>query len=281
MGYTRKDMLGGDASGDGLWVHCISRCVRRAYLCGDGLGHRKDWIEQRLRLISQSAAVEVSAYAVMTNHLHVVLRVRGDWVLGWDDEAVVRRYLTLFPKGRDQAGQPLPVTDAQVAWFVQQPEKLAKWRERLADLGWIMKALREDLARRCNKEDNCSGAFWEGRFKSVPLLDYKALIACMAYVDLNPVRAKMVDRPESSTHTGVKTRVRARQGFAAAQQMQQTENTQKAQETARESGLNAQPTALIGASPNQAMTIASNREVNRPPGSAQGTFTCWTPCSGQ
>ena len=58
MGYTRKDMLGGNASGDGVWVHCISRCVRRAYLCGDGLDHRKDWIERRLRLIAQTAAVE-------------------------------------------------------------------------------------------------------------------------------------------------------------------------------------------------------------------------------
>jgi hypothetical protein len=74
---------------------------------------------------------------------------------------------------------------------------VARWRERLGDLSWTMKALKENLARRANHEDGCSGAFWEGRFKSVPLLDQAALIACMAYVDLNPIRAKVGARRRS------------------------------------------------------------------------------------
>jgi REP element-mobilizing transposase RayT len=78
------------------WVHVISRCVRRAYLCGTDLAgrdleHRKGWVEDRLRLIARSAACEVAGYAVMANHLHAVVRMRPDVAAGWSAMEVVRR----------------------------------------------------------------------------------------------------------------------------------------------------------------------------------------------
>ena len=78
-----------------------------------------------------------------------------------------------------------------------------------------MRAVAEDIARRANREDECTGRFWEGRFTSVPLLDQAALVACMAYVDLNPVRARICDRPERSRHTAVRQRITARQRHRA------------------------------------------------------------------
>jgi REP element-mobilizing transposase RayT len=215
MGLARRDILGGDGSGNGQWVHCISRCVRRAFLCGDGLDHRKEYIENRLRLLSDYAAVEMAAYSVMSNHLHVVLRMRRDLSDDWSDREVARRWLTLFPRRGVSDGQGPEPSAEDIAIAARSPQ-VAQWRGRLADLGWAMKALKEDLSRTFNREDQCSGAFWEGRYKSVLLADQAALIACMAYVDLNPIRAKMADRPENSDRTGIQTRVRARQAFAKA-----------------------------------------------------------------
>jgi len=76
----------------------------------------------------------------------------------------------------------------------------------LGDLSWVMSSLNESLARRANKEDKCKGRFWEGRFKSQLLCDAGAVMACMAYVDLNPVRAKLADTPETSEFTSVRER---------------------------------------------------------------------------
>jgi hypothetical protein len=149
----------------------------------------------------------------MSNHVHVVVRMVPDAVAGWSDEEVVRRWWRLFPgRGRLLAdGSALDPTAEQVTAQARNGAWVAARRARLRDLSWFMKSLKEPISRRANAEDGCTGAFWEERFTSVPLLDQAALIACMAYVDLNPIRAKQADRPERSAHTGVRQRIRARQ----------------------------------------------------------------------
>ena len=196
------------------WYHCISRCVRRAYLCGDdALGrncdHRKAWVRDRLRLLSQLYAVEVAGYAVMSNHFHVVLRVDPTLPESWDAEEVVRRWLTIFPSRYSIDGTAVPPQESVVQQRAQNVELVTKLRLRLGSLSWFMRSFKEPIARRANKEDDCGGAFWEGRFNSIALLDEAAVLACMAYVDLNPIRAGIAATPEESDYTSVQERALA------------------------------------------------------------------------
>ena len=188
------------------YYHCISRCVRRAYLCGEGAEHRKRWIEDRLKELSGIFALGVCGYAILDNHLHVVLQLNDAIAEGWSDEEVVRRWGRLFPpRGKDR--QPLEISKGWVAERLKDSAWIAAARERLNSLGWFMKCLKEPLARMANLEDECRGAFWQARFKSVAILDEEALLTTLAYVDLNPLAAGIAKTPEDSEHTSVKARV--------------------------------------------------------------------------
>ncbi|WP_068713841.1 transposase [Vibrio tritonius] len=194
------------------YYHCVSRCVRRSYLCGvDSLTgksyeHRRDWIEQRILSLASVYLIQICSYAVMSNHYHLVVRIDKEGALALSDLEVVKRW---------NAEHQLPLIIQR--WLAgdirSESEKdacnqfICKWRERLYSLSWFMKELNYDIAVQANKEDQCTGRFWEGRFKSQALLDEKALLSAMAYVDLNPIRAKIADTPEQSDFTSIKARL--------------------------------------------------------------------------
>jgi len=193
------------------WYHCVSRCVRKALLCGEGHSHRKDWIEARLRELVDLFALDCAGFAIMDNHLHLLLRLDSQRAQNWSNEEVARRWLTLFPV-RDVAGKALPISPNRVTELAGNPAWVATVRGRLSNLGWFMKCLKEPLARMANKEDGCSGAFWEGRFKSIAVLDEESLLATATYIDLNPVAAGLAPTPESSEHTSLHERIEHCQG---------------------------------------------------------------------
>lgn len=200
---------------DTPYYHCVSRCVRRAYLCGQdkltgqSYEHRREWVEERLHLLAQVFTIDVCAYAVMSNHTHVVLHVDKSLALSLSIEDIFARWHTLFngtlltQKYRNPATRLL-MSEAELFTVKATAEV---YRQRLFDISWFMRALNEWIARQANQEDNCTGRFWEGRYKSQALLDDAALLSCMAYVDLNPVRASMAMTPEQSLHTSIRCRV--------------------------------------------------------------------------
>ena len=197
---------------DTPYYHVVSRCVRRSFLCGvDHLTgkdyeHRRQWIEDRIRILSSLFAIDICAYAVMSNHLHIVVKLCPTQAESWSNTEVVERWLSLF-KGplliqQWHAGEPL--CKAQIDTV---SDMIEVYRERLTSLSWFMKCLNEPIARQANQEDKCTGHFWESRYKSQALLTEEALLSCMAYVDLNPVRANMAKTPEASNHTSIKERI--------------------------------------------------------------------------
>ena len=196
------------------YYHCVSRCVRRAFLCGKdavtgrSFEHRRGWIEARLHELAQVFAVDLCAYAVMSNHYHVVLRIDTSLLETLGDEDVVERWgrLHRIPDGFE-AMEP-----------GERTALIALWRDRLGSISWFMKSVNEPLARFANREDGCKGRFWEGRFKSQALLDEAALLKCMVYVDLNPIRAGVAATPEGSAHTSVKARIGRREAALAPMQ---------------------------------------------------------------
>ncbi len=195
--------------------HCINRCVRRAFLCGDdpvsgkNFDHRKQWLQDRIQFLAGQFGVDVLGFAVMSNHIHVILRNRPDVIAGWSDVEVAHRWWNVFPKRRDKQGNPQPPTDIELQMIIANPERFAEIRERLSSVSWFMRCLVEPIARLGNKEDSAKGRFWEGRYKCIAILDEAALAACLAYVDLNPIRAGLAETPETSRFTSVYERIQA------------------------------------------------------------------------
>ena len=124
----------------------------------------------------------------MSNYIHLVLRSRPDIVKEWSDKEVARRWLRLFPIRRGKDGSPSEPEDFEISMITKDQTKLSEIRTRLSDVSWWMRCTAENIARRSNKEDQCTGRFREGRHKAQVILDEASLLACAAYVDLNPVR---------------------------------------------------------------------------------------------
>ena len=194
------------------YYHCISRCVRRAFLCGQdqetgkNFDHRKEWLVDLMHDLAEIFAIKVCAYAVMSNHYHLVLYVDQEAALSWSNLEVVRRWASLFPYSEAQFYLEQKIDYENPSY--DQLSSIQRWRTQLYDMSWFMRKLNEFIARQANEEDDCTGRFWEGRFKSQALLDESAILACMAYVDLNPIRAGISKTPETSDFTSIQRRIR-------------------------------------------------------------------------
>lgn len=207
---SRKDVV---TPGAVAYYHCISRCVRRAFLCGQddytkrNFEHRKAWIRDRLTLLLKAFSIELASYAVMSNHLHSVVKTRPDLAISWSTEEVARRWLLIFPK-KLRVGDEENHFRQQVEAIANDAAKVSAYRERLSSVSWFNRCLNENIAKRANREDDVTGRFWEGRFKCQLLKNERALLACCVYVDLNVIRAGLAQTAETSDYTSIQDRIR-------------------------------------------------------------------------
>ena len=211
MATPRSQLVDSEQS---LFYHLISRCVRRAMLCGDdpytgkNYDHRKGWIEDRLLDLAKHFSVDLYAHSIMDNHLHLVVYFDPMAAKRWSNEEVARRWVAAFPPKSRRSTQDLEaLKELKFQATLEDARQLKKARKTLGSLSRFMKHLKQPIAYRANREDGCTGHFFEGRFYSGALLDEAHVLTAMAYVDLNPVRAKIVDQISDTDYTSAAKRL--------------------------------------------------------------------------
>ena len=214
MAKPRKDQI--DADNISAYYFITTKCARKSWLCGFDpetgydYEYRKYRLQARIHYLNSVFAIDVAGYSVMSNHYHLLLRINRKMMASWSDQEVVERWLCLF-KAYDKPfihrwyqGEVLSRAEQQ-----QVDEEIGKWRERLIDPSWLMRCLNEPMATQANREDGMRGhRFWEPRFDSRAVMTQADLLACLSYVDLNPVRACLARALEDSDYTSFQERLR-------------------------------------------------------------------------
>jgi hypothetical protein len=196
--------------------HCWNRCVRRAFLCGldpvtqKNFNYRRVWIRKQEQQLARLFAIEIAFHSEMSNHIHLILRTRPDVAATWSDEEVVKRWLKIAQLKRGRRDEPSESTEARIRYELGRKGRVAQLRGRLSDVSWFMGALCENIARRCNIEDSCTGKFWEARYSCRNLAEESAILICGIYVDLNPIRAGDAKTPEQARHSSAYDRIEGR-----------------------------------------------------------------------
>ena len=212
----RSEEISRKVSGD---YHVTSKCSRSLHLLvpeeasdlpegavpehPDG---RKDLLLGRLRFLAGVMAIDVSAFSVMANHLHLVVRTRIEEALAWSPEEVVDRWRILHPH-RDRRQKPRETTAADRAADLANRFFVKECRRKLLDVSQFMKELKQFVAQEVNKLEGVPGALWAGRFKAERIGDPAALVEVMVYIDLNPFRAGLCPTPEAGRHTSLSARL--------------------------------------------------------------------------
>lgn len=185
----------------GIW-HLTSRCVRREHLLESEAS--RAWVCAALGSWLDVLAIDVLAYAIMANHLHVVIRTRPDRAQGWDASEVRRRR---YAASRVTDGRPLPLHQAELGQALAAGD-LTRLRHELAHPGAMLRAVKEGFARRINRATGAAGHVWEGRYHDVAIIDPGGVLACLVYVELNPFRAGLVTDPADSRFCSARHRLK-------------------------------------------------------------------------
>ena len=203
MTNAREDFMQADKCGT---FHVYARCIRRCFLLGNDeesgkdYSARKEWIPLRLAVLRKTFLIDIYAYAVMSNHYHLILNNRPDLVKNLSSDEIGTRWLLLHPTASMKSEKREKPTATEIAALIND-YTLEEIQSRLSDISWFMRELNQHIAVKANRDEGLTGAFFDGRFKSQYLADDFAILTCMIYVDLNCVRAKVAASIEDSIFT--------------------------------------------------------------------------------
>jgi hypothetical protein len=197
-------------------IHTWDGFAHDRYLLGydrkldEDFSHRVDWAYGTLSVLSRYFAIEVHAVAEMENHFHHVLTNRPDIPKTWKPAEVARRWLVITKMKITGSMLDIQPSEERVAQEVYRGQRrIAKLRKRLADPSWFMGALKEILSRKMNRESHLDGTNYQMRFQCRVSQGDEQSQTMVKYVDLNPVRAGIVDKMEDSERSSVGLRIRA------------------------------------------------------------------------
>ena len=189
--------------------HCVTRVVGGAMLLDN---RAKEVLRKQIRYMSEFCGVEVLTYAILTNHFHILVRVPQPERLS--DAVLIKRFSLLYSKdrGRVQTLKAILKKGGEKADFERQ-----KLLARMGDVSLFMKELKQRFSIWYNRTHNRYGTLWAERFKSVLIEDTAACLRTVAaYIDLNPVRAGLVDDPKDYRYCGYAEAVSGHSGARTA-----------------------------------------------------------------
>jgi hypothetical protein len=201
-------------SGVDAYYHCMTRVVNGEMLFKD---REKEMLRKMIWQVADFSGVEVLTYCVMSNHFHVLLRVPDEQNL--DDQELLRRYQVLYPKPTQYQTDSVQVLRSQLAADSEDAAAIRqKLLVRMGDVSQYMKTVKQRFSVWYNRNHNRYGTLWADRFKSVLVEGQGNPLQTMAaYIDLNPVRAGLVEDPKDYRFCGyaeaVAGEVKAKEGL--------------------------------------------------------------------
>jgi REP element-mobilizing transposase RayT len=205
------------ARSSALFHHCISRVVDRNFVFG---AHERDVFRKILRQVERFSGVRVVTWTILSNHFHVLVEVPKAPVEALSDEEILDRCRALYSR-RAMEQVEWEFEDARRMGAVVQERVRQRYLKRMWNLSEFMKTLKQKFTSWFNRQHERVGTLWESRFKSVLVEgSWDCLMKVAAYIDLNPVRAGLVDDPKDYRWCGYGEAVGglriARRGLAIA-----------------------------------------------------------------
>jgi len=168
---------------------------------------RKQFMLSVMQVLDAATCIELAAFALMDNHVHLLLRVLPKEARRWSARDVARRWLLLHPP-RNGYGRIRDVSDDDIQHLADDGEWVEATRAKLSSISFYMKEFKQRAAEYINRDEGeTAGSLWQGRYKVKPVLTDEQLVATMAYIDLNPFAANVCEHIEQGEFTSLEQRL--------------------------------------------------------------------------